>query len=81
MNTKLTLKLQQAIIEEAKQYAKKHGTSLSKLIENHLKSLTAHPDTEENITPLVKSLSGIITFPQGSDSKKDYSEYLANKYK
>jgi hypothetical protein len=81
MDTKLTLKLEQAIIEKAKDYAKSHNTSLSKLIENYLLNITNEKVKEEKITPLVKSLSGIIDLPKGFDHKKGYSDFLANKYK
>ena len=81
MDTKLTLKLEQTIIEKAKVYAKNHGTSLSKLIENYLLNITNEKDKEEKITPLVKSLSGILTLPEGFDHKKGYSDFLINKYK
>lgn len=40
MNTKLTLNIDQNIIEEAKSYAKNNSVSLSKLIENYLLSIT-----------------------------------------
>ena len=40
MNTKLTLNLDKGVIEEAKSYAKENKMSLSKLIENYLRSLT-----------------------------------------
>ena len=40
MDTKLTLKLDTAIIELAKSYAKDKNTSLSKLIENYLQAVT-----------------------------------------
>ena len=36
MNTKLTLNIDQSVIEEAKFYAKNNSVSLSKLIENYL---------------------------------------------
>ena len=39
MNTKLTLTIEQAIIEKAKFYAKEKGRSLSDIIENYLKVL------------------------------------------
>ena len=39
MDTKLTLKLEQTIIEKAKGYAKAHRTSLSQLIENYLQEI------------------------------------------
>lgn len=81
MDTKLTLKLQQSVIERAKEYAKKHKTSLSRLIENYLLNITDEEnDEDEKITPLVKSLSGIIDLYDDSENKKAYTEYLANKY-
>ena len=40
MDTKLTLKLNEDIIESAKEYAKAKKTSLSALIENYLQKLT-----------------------------------------
>jgi len=81
MDTKLTLKLEENIIEKAKHYAKERRTSLSKLIENYLQVITTESEQKEKITPLVKSLSGIIKLPNDYDHKKDYSDYLINKYK
>ena len=54
MDTKLTLKLDGDIIEQAKTYAKKKNTSLSKLIESYL-TLLIDPNEKEEVTPLVKS--------------------------
>jgi dsDNA-specific endonuclease/ATPase MutS2 len=81
MDTKLTLKLEENIIEKAKNYAKERRTSLSKLIENYLQVITTETEQKEKITPLVKSLSGIIKLPNDYDHQKDYSDYLTNKYK
>ncbi len=82
MNTKLTLNLEQDIIEKAKSYAKKHHISLSKLIETYLQKITNESkDKNIKITPLVKSLSGIIQLPENYDHKKEYANYLTNKYK
>lgn len=81
MDTKLTLKLEESIIEKAKKYAKERTTSLSKLIENYLQVITAETEGKEKITPLVKSLSGIIKLPKDYNHKKGYSDYLTNKYK
>jgi ethanolamine utilization protein EutA (predicted chaperonin) len=81
MDTKLTLKLEETIIEKAKNYAKYHRTSLSKLIENYLQNITSEKVKEEKITPLVKSLSGIINLPVEFDHKKGYADFLTNKYK
>jgi hypothetical protein len=81
MDTKLTLRLEQTIIEKAKDYAKTNRTSLSKLIENYLLHITEETNVSEKITPLVKSLSGIIDLPAEFDHKKGYGDYLIDKYK
>ncbi len=81
MDIKLTLKLEQTIIEKAKIYAKSHKTSLSKLIENYLQNITNEKGKEEKITPLVKSLSGIISLPEDFDHKREYGDFLMDKYK
>lgn len=81
MDTKLTLKLNGDVIEKAKEYAKAKKISLSDLIENYLLKLTNDKDNNNTITPLVKSLSGVISLPEDYDAKKDYTDYLSNKYK
>lgn len=80
MNTKLTLNLDRQIIENAKDYAKNHQISLSQLIENYLDSLTRKKEREVSVSPLVESLTGIIPSGNEIDYKKDYSDYLAQKY-
>ena len=81
MDTKLTLKLEQTVIEKAKEYAKINKTSISKLIENYLLNITNQTGNQEKITPLVKSLSGIISLPQDFDQKQGYADFLNYKYK
>ena len=60
MNTKLTLTIEQTVIEKAKKYAKDNERSLSDLIENYLKALTKESDVNDDVelTPVVKSLKG-----------------------
>lgn len=81
MDKKLTLSLNQSIIENAKIYAKSNNTSLSKLIESYLSTLTRKSKIKPKITPLVKSLSGVIETPSDFNEKEAYSEYLMEKYK
>jgi hypothetical protein len=79
MNTKLTLNLDKGVIEHAKSYAKNNRVSLSKLIENYLDSLTRKSEEKPKVSPLVESLTGVI--PSGDyDDKKDYKDYLSEKY-
>jgi hypothetical protein len=83
MDTKLTLKLNQEIIEKAKIYASQKKVSLSRIIENYLNSLTNDfkNDSSIEISPFVKSLSSGKKIPADLDYKKEYSERLMNKYK
>ena len=83
METKLTLRLNDNVIERAKIYAKSHRISLSKMIESYLDSLTRekNKDRKVPITPLVESLSGVIKLPSDFDYKKEYADYLTEKYK
>jgi hypothetical protein len=81
MDKKLTLSLNQGIIENAKIYAKSNNISLSKLIESYLATLTRKAEMKSEITPLVKSLSGVIELPKEFNEKKAYTDYLLEKYK
>ena len=80
MNTKLTLKLDSTVIARAKKYAKKRNTSLSKMVESYLDSVTKAERSGNEITPLVKSLSGVIELPADFDYRTDYPDYLDKKY-
>lgn len=83
MNTKLTLRLDDNVIERAKKYARNHKVSLSKIIESYLDSITKQKDEDikTSISPLVESLSGVIELPTDFDYKKEYGDYLVKKYK
>lgn len=82
MDTKLTLKLNQEIIEKAKEYASNKKVSLSRLVESYLQSLTSEKDRDEfEISPFVKSISTGTKMPADLDYKKEYSDYLIQKYK
>ena len=81
MDKKLTLSLDENTIDSAKNYAKSNNVSLSKLIESYLKTLTNQTKKQTNITPLVESLSGVISLEDSFDSKDAYTEYLIEKYK
>lgn len=82
MDTKLTLKLDQEVIEKAKLYASDKKLSLSRLIENYLNSLTSDKSNYDlQISPFVKSLSSGVSIPADYDYKKDRADYLEQKYK
>ena len=79
MDTKLTLKLDQSIIEQAKKYARENNISLSKLIENYLQAVSYRKTKSVEISPLVESLTGVISL-EHDDNKKGYTDFLSEKY-
>jgi len=81
MSTKLTLTIDESIIEKAKKYAKGKENSLSKIIENYLKALVKENNNEEiELTPIVKSLKGTFSSNANFDYKKELTKKLSEKY-
>ena len=82
MDAKLTLKLNQQIIEKAKEYAADKKLSLSRIIEAYLQSLTAEKNENDfEISPFVKSISTGVSIPADLDYKKEYADFKMEKYK
>ena len=79
MQTKLTLRLDDELINRAKSYARKSGKSVSQIVAGYFSLLDDKPakDTSE-ITPIVRSLKGSLKGVKVG--KKDYHEYLEEKH-
>lgn len=83
MDSKLTLKLNENVIERAKEYASKKKLSLSRLIENYLDSLTREQNDEFEISPFVKSISTGKSIPDKAEYKElreKHIDFLDKKY-
>ncbi len=81
MVTKLTLTLEQNVIEKAKKYAKNNNRSLSDIIENYLKVVVEEKTNFETETAsLTKSLKGSFKKPSDFDYKKQLKNRLTQKY-
>jgi hypothetical protein len=80
MHVKLTLRLNDHVIRRAKKFAKRNNTSLSRMIESYLDSIAGPEESEPEITSLVESLSGVIDLPDDYDYRKNYPDYLEQKY-
>ncbi len=82
MNTKLTLNIEKDLIEIAKKYAQESRQSLSSLVQNYFKYLTGDNKILYNIdiSPTVKTLSGIISLNNDYDYKKEYQKHIIDKY-
>lgn len=82
MNTKLTLTIEKEIIEEAKEYAKEKGQSLSDLVENYFKLITkeSREIKPKQLSPRIQRLRGILKVDKDFNYKKDLEEELTKKY-
>jgi len=79
MNSKLTLRMDDNLIESAKQYSAKTGKSVSRIVAD-LFEIIKNEKTKKNysITPAVLSLKGALK--GNSVDEKDYKDYLEEKY-
>lgn len=81
MNVKLTLNIDQDLVDQAKMYARKKNESLSSLVQNYFKFLSEKNHLEDmEISPNVKALTGIIQLEKNFDLKNEYGAYILEKY-
>ena len=65
---KLTLRVEEDVIDAAKRYAKEHGTSVSSLFSRFVLSLTADHPAQRHSLPrnsLCRKATGLISLPEG----------------
>ena len=82
MNVKLTVSLEDEVINKAKKYAKRNKTSLSKLIENYFRILVKDGE-EKDVVITDKELlkmSGTIDLPDNVETDELLTERLFKKY-
>ena len=81
MTTKLTLALDESIVQKAKKYAKKQKVSLSKLVEFYFSSLVSDSvDEQISLPPITTELSGMIKVKTSKDDKKLLTDALIEKH-
>jgi len=78
METKLTLKLDKAVIQSVKKYAQNNNKSLSKLVEQYFRKLVSEDEERTKYSPLVEELSGVVS--EKDLRGADYLGYLEKKY-
>jgi hypothetical protein len=74
---KLTLSVDERVIERAKSYARARGTSVSGLVEQMLDLAASGSDRPEATPPVLSRLRGSL---KGVD-QGDYRRYLERKYR
>lgn len=72
---KLTLSVDEEVIERARRYSREQGTSISQLVSTYLRQLDSPSDRK--LSPMVERLLGILP----SDlSVEDYRKHLEKKH-
>jgi len=78
MKKKLTLRLDDSLIKQAKEYAREKGTSVSQMVADYFSALEAGTDVTQQLSPKTVSLIGILKDLDVEES--DYKDYLEEKY-
>lgn len=76
--TKLTLSVDREIVARAKDFARSHDTSLSRLVESFLRRLNVADDrVSSKDTPIVSQLRGL---GHPSEGLAEYHRHIEKKY-
>ncbi len=79
MQTKLTLRLDDHLIEQAKSYAAQSGKSVSQVVADYFKILTSEKTSMSSPSaPITQSLRGLLR--ESKLDEKDYKKHLEGKY-
>ncbi|MBI4755807.1 MAG: antitoxin [Betaproteobacteria bacterium] len=80
MNSKLTLRLDDELIRNAKRYSSKSGKSLSRLVADYFALIDAGEKAHgRELTPRVRSLFGALA--DSSVTEQDYRRHLEEKHR
>jgi hypothetical protein len=74
---KLTLSVDDRVVSNAKQYAKRRGVSISEMVEAYLAAVAGPLSPAGGATPILRSVRGIL---KNADIN-DYRKHLAAKYR
>lgn len=74
--TKLTVRVPRDLLEGAKRFANEHNTTLTRLVSEYLRRLSAPGDSLVR-APVVRRLSGVLSRDASVD---DYHKYLEEKH-
>lgn len=79
MQTKLTLRLDEALVRRAKRYSSRSGRSISRLVSDYFALIDSEPGAAaDELTPRVQSLLGALG---GRDvSEEDHKRHLERKH-
>ncbi len=73
----LNLTVERDSLERGQRYSRRHGVSISKLVDDFLAHLPVDEEPPESLTPDVRSLIGIGA---GEADQESYRRHLLEKY-
>jgi hypothetical protein len=82
MATKLTLRLDESIIRDAKRAARLRGVSLSEMVSGYFQAVCKKKAFKIEATPVLAEISGVLSLP--ADPKKHiagYHKHIEEKYR
>ena len=81
MGGKLTLRIDEAVIKNAKKLASIRKVSLSRMVSDYFKSISAQHNKELIESPILRELTGILS-PKTNNKKllKSYKKHIEDKY-
>jgi Family of unknown function (DUF6364) len=80
VNTKLTLRLDDALIQSAKRHSSRSGKSVSRLVADYFALIDSQEAaTATELTPRVRSLTGVLSGARINEL--DYRRHLEEKHR
>jgi hypothetical protein len=80
VDTKLTLRLDEALIRRAKRHSARSGKSVSRLVADYFALIdAADSEAAGELTPRVRSLVGVLA--GASADERDYRTHLLDKHR
>ena len=80
MHTKLTLRIDEDLIERAKAYSRASGKSVSQIVADYLALLPNRPgEGGARVTPTIRSLRGLLRGAKVDEA--DYRRHLEDRYR
>jgi hypothetical protein len=82
MATKLTLRLDEGVIREAKRVARARGVSLSEMVSGYFRAVCKGKTVEIEATPVLAEISGVLS--SKAEPKKliaGYQKHIEEKYR
>ncbi len=81
MATKLTLRLDETLIDKAKKIARSKGVSLSRFVSDYFQSVTAKQKEKTPESPILSEISGILSSKKtGKSLTNSYKKHIKDKY-